>query len=417
MFASRPFTPDETGPLTGLKVLDLSRLVAGNMLSLQLADFGADVLKIEGVANADPLRDWTVEGQPLFWKVYCRNKRSLAVDLRQPDGMGILKRLIAEADVFIENFRPGTLEKMGLAPDALLALNPRLVVVRISGYGQTGPYRSMPGYGTLVEGLSGLATRLGFEDRPPILPPLALSDLVCGIYGAYATMVALQARTAEGGGQVVDLSLLETTMTLLGPQAETYRQTGRLPRRDGSRSEIASPRNVFRTLDGRWVSLSAPMQSMVERLFRTIGRADMIEDPRFATGAARLRNAEACEAPVAEFIAARDLGTVLALFKAADVTVAPVYDVDQVVTDPHVLEREAVVDLPDADLGRIAMHNVVPRLSGTAGSLRTPAPGHGEHSREVLADLGFADAEIDRLAGDGVILAPRGAASDGAAAQ
>jgi crotonobetainyl-CoA:carnitine CoA-transferase CaiB-like acyl-CoA transferase len=411
MLAVKNYDTQAQGPLAAIRVLDLSRLVAGNMLSLQLADFGADVLKIEGTQSTDPLRDWTVEGHALYWKVYCRNKRSVALNLRMDQGRKILLELVRTADVLLENYRPGTLEEMGLSPDTLLATNPRLVIVRISGYGQDGPYRTRPGYGTLVEGMSGLAARLGFSDRPPILPPLALSDLVCGIYGAYATMVAINSRSETGGGQVVDLSLLESTLTLLGPEAQTYKQTQAIPARNGSRSEIASPRNVFGTVDGRWISLSAPMQSMAERLFRVIGREDMITDPRFANNSQRLKNVEACEAPIAEFIAARPYDQVMALFQEAGVTVAPVNDVSQVVEDPHIIARESLVQLPDADLGMLAMHNVLPRLSQTPGSIRFPAPTHGEHTLEMLRELGYDAATIQALEKDGVVRGTSGTPS------
>jgi crotonobetainyl-CoA:carnitine CoA-transferase CaiB-like acyl-CoA transferase len=397
MLPTRQFKPDSKGPLSGVRVLDLSRLVAGNVVSLQLADFGADVLKVENTEGGDALRDWLVKGHPLFWKVYCRNKRSLALNLRQPAAREALIALIKTAHVFIENYRPGTLEKMELGPEQLLAINPKLVIVRISGYGQDGPYRDYPGYGTLVEGMSGLAARLGFDDRPPILPPLATADIVTGIYGAFATMVALRAQEAGAPGQVIDLSLLESVITLLGPESESYRQTGRVPPRSGSRSEITAPRNVFRTADGRWVSLSAPMKGMVERLFRVIGREDMLDDPRFATNSARLANAEACEAPIAEFIARMPLDEALDFFRKNEITVAPVYEVDQVLADPHVRERGTLVEVPDADLGMLAMHNIAPRLSGTPGDLRIPAPRLGEHTREALAEIGLDAAAIDAM--------------------
>ena len=396
MVKRREFTPQAAAPLDGLRVIDLSRLVAGNMVTLQLADYGAEVIKIEDPAKGDPLRAWKVGGHSLHWKVYARNKKSVALNLRAPDGLALLADLIAGADVLVENFRPGTLEDMGLAPAVLQARNPRLIVVRVSGFGQDGPYRARPGFGTLVEGMSGFAAMNGFADREPVLPPLALADMIAGLYGAFAVMVARRVVEHGGAGQVIDLPLLDPIVSILGPQAESFRQSGVRPPRTGSRSGTTSPRNVFATRDGRYVAISASIQAMAERLLRVVGRPDIIADPRFATNTTRVANAAACEQPVADFIAARDLKEVMAIFEAASITAAPVYDVDQLMSDPHVIEREVLVDVPDAELGQVMMHNVVPRLSATPGALRTAAPDLGEHTREVLAAIG---CDADRLAG------------------
>ncbi len=402
MVHRRDFAPDATPPLRDLRVIDLSRLVAGNMVSLQLADMGAEVIKVEDPQKGDPLRAWRVNGHSLHWKVYARNKKSLALSLRDPEALDLLKVLISTADVLIENFRPGTLEQMGLGPQALRSRNPRLIVVRVSGFGQDGPYAERPGFGSLVEGMSGFAAMNGFADREPVLPPLALADMIAGLYGAYAVMVARREVERGGAGQVIDLPLLDPIVSILGPQAETLRQTGRLPERTGSRSNTTSPRNVFRTKDGRYIAISASIQTMAERLLRTVGRADMIADPRFATNTARVANVAETEKPIADFIAARDCAEVMAIFEAAEITAAPVYDIDQLVADPHVVEREVLVDLPDAEMEQVTMHNVVPRLSATPGALRTPAPRLGQHTREILGAIG---CDADRLAA----LAARGA--------
>lgn len=397
MLHRREFQPGATPPLSGLRVVDLSRLVAGNMVSLQLADHGAEVIKIEDPARGDPLRAWRTEGHSLHWKVYARNKKSLALDLRHKDGLAILADLIAASDVLIENFRPGTLEAMGLAPATLHARTPKLIIVRVSGFGQDGPYRERPGFGTLVEGMSGFAAMNGFADREPVLPPLALADMVAGLYGAFAVMIARREVEAGRPGQVIDLPLLDPMVSILGPQAAMFQVSGEIPPRTGSRSNTTSPRNVFRTRDGRYIAISASIQAMAERLLRTIGREDMIADPRFANNTARVANAAECEAPIAEFIAARDSAEVLAIFEKAEITAAPVYDIDQLIDDPHVAEREILVELPDADLGYVAMHAVVPRLAATPGAIRTPAPRLGEHTDEVLRLLGRSEVEIERL--------------------
>ena len=394
----RSFEPHAKCPLDGVRVLDLSRLVAGNMLSLQLADFGAEVIKIEDPIKGDPLRDWRVEGVSVHWKVYARNKKSFAVNLREPDGRSLLLRVVETAQVFIENFRPGTLEAMGLAPETLFARNPKLILVRISGWGQDGPYRDRPGFGTLVEGMSGFAAKTGYPDRPPVLPPLALADMVAGLYGAAAVLTALRAIEVNGSeGQVIDLPLLDPIFSILGPEAAIHKLTGRVPKRCGSRSTLTSPRNVFQTSDGRWIAISASIQAMTERVFRTIGRPDMISDPRFRTNTDRVRNAEECEAPLREFIAARTLAENLSIFERAEVTAAPVYDIDQFVADPHVRAREIVVDLPDPEMGSVPMHAIVPRLSATPGKIRRPAPELGEHNFALLAGLGLSADDVTDL--------------------
>jgi crotonobetainyl-CoA:carnitine CoA-transferase CaiB-like acyl-CoA transferase len=394
----QPFHPEAKCPLDGIRALDLSRLVAGNMLSLQLADFGAEVIKIEDPGKGDPLRDWRVDGISAHWKVYGRNKKSVTLGLRQREGRDLLLRLTESAQIFIENFRPGTLETMGLAPAVLQARNPRLIIVRVSGWGQDGPYRDRPGFGSLVEGMSGFAAKTGFPDRPPVLPPLALADMIAGLYGAYAVMVALREVEANGGnGQVIDLPLLDPIVSILGPEAALFKLKGAVTPRSGSRSATSSPRNVFETSDGKWISISASIQAMAERVFRAIGRPDMIDDPRFRTNADRVRNAEACEAPLRDFIRERTLNDALQVFERAEVTAAPVYDIAQFLADPHVRARQIVVDLPDSEMGSVPMHAVVPRLSGTPGAIRTPAPELGEHTREILGALGITNDELARL--------------------
>ncbi len=391
-------------PLDGVRVIDMSRLVSGNMVSLQLADFGAEVIKIEDPKRGDPLRAWQTAGVSVHWKVYSRNKKSVALSLREPRGRELLSDLAAGAQVLIENFRPGTIEAMGLGPEILHRRNPGLIIVRVSGWGQDGPYRDRPGFGTLVESMSGYAARTGFPDREPALPPTALADMVAGLYGAMAVLVALRHREVGGGrGQVIDLPLLDPLFSFIATEAAIYRLTGVVRERTGSRSETTSPRNVFRTRDGRYIGISASIQAMAERLFRAIGRADMIADPRFRTNSDRVRNAEACEAPIVAFIESRTLDENMAIFERAEVTAAPVYDIDQFMADPHVLAREILVDLPDDELGRLPMHNIIPRLSETPGKLRRPAPSLGEHTAEILGGLGLAPAEIEGLAREGII--------------
>src|SRR6185437_623397 len=403
----KPFEPDAACPLDGVRVVDMSRLVAGNAVTSQLADFGAEVIKIEDPGKGDPLRAWQTNGVSVHWKLYSRNKKSVALSPRDKRGLSLLRDLIVGADVLVENFRPGTLEKMGLAPAALHALNPRLVIVRVSGWGQDGPYKDRPGFGTLVESMSGYASRTGFADREPVLPPTALADMVAGLYGAFATMVALRRVEVEGGnGQVIDLPLLDPLFSFIATEAPIFNLTKAIRPRTGSRSETTSPGNVFRTRAGPYIGISASIQAMSERLFKALGREDMIAEPRFHNNTVRVKNADQTEAPIVEFIGSRTLEENMKIFEAAEVTASPVYDIDQFLADPHVQARDIVVDVPDAQLGNITMHNIIPRLGETPGRLRTPAPEIGEHTAEILGQLGVDEAALAALAKDGVIGLP-----------
>lgn len=389
-FAAMRWDPVAEGPLAGIKVLDLSRLVAGNMLSLQLADFGADVVKIEPPVG-DPLREWKEDGLSLFWKTYGRNKRSVVLNLRKTADREALWALIEGADVLIENYRPGTLEQMGFGPELLLARNPDLVVVRISGFGQTGPYAEFPGFGTIVEGMSGYAYRTGFPDREPVLPPLALADMIAGIYGMSATMTALFARQqGKVRGQVIDLSLLEPIFSVLGPEAGIHALTGKVKERVGSASNTACPRNVYRCADGRYVALSGSTPAVARRIFEIIGRADMNEDPRFSTNSARLKHRELVDEAIGAWFSGHSHDEALAIMRESGATVGPIYSIADAAADPHFAEREVIVSLDDDDHGSLPMHNIVPRLSATPGRFRRPAPELGEHTAEVLAAAGIA---------------------------
>jgi len=397
VFAKRQFDPAAKGPLVGTRVLDLSRLVAGNMLSLQLADAGADVIKIEPPAG-DPLRDWKDDGHSLYWKTYSRNKRSVVLNLRQEAAMAALWALIETADVFIENFRPGTLERMGLSPEALHARNPNLIIVRISGFGQTGPYAQFPGFGTIVEGMSGFAYRTGFPDREPVLPPLALADMIAGVYGSSATVTALLARDrGYAKGQVIDLSLLEPMFSVLGPEAAIYQTTGKIKERVGSASNTAAPRNVYRCRDGKYVALSGSTPQVARRIFEIIGRADMNQDPRFATNSERVKNRDLVDEAVGGWFAGHDHDEALKIMRDAGATVGPIYNIADAVSDPHFAEREIIVDVEDTQFGSLPMHNIVPRLSETPGVWRRPAPTLGEHTAEVLTEAGLSASAIDLI--------------------
>jgi crotonobetainyl-CoA:carnitine CoA-transferase CaiB-like acyl-CoA transferase len=398
------YQPGANLPLRGVRVVDISRLVAGNMVTHLLADFGAEVIKVEHPLRGDDLRNWRVEGVPTYWKVYARNKKSLTLDYRSDEGRLIFAKLVRTAHVLVENFVPGSLEKYGLGPEWLHSINEKLIIVRVSGWGQTGPFKLKPGFGSLVEAMSGFAAMNGFADRPPVLPPMALADMIAGLYGAMAIMIALREIEMKGGkGQIVDLSLFEPILATLGPQVANYVLTNTVAPRIGSRSTTAAPRNVYECSDGKFVALSAAMQSMAERLFRTMGREDLIDDPRYKTNTERVRNDEELDPIIAEFMAQRTQAENLELFDNAGVTVGPVCDASDLLSHPYICEREAIVSVPDADMGQLPMHNVTPRLSRTPGAIRTPAPVLGEHTAELLAELQISSEEQESLKHAGVV--------------
>ncbi|SDS09017.1 CaiB/BaiF CoA transferase family protein [Microlunatus soli] len=388
--------PARDRPLHGVRVLDLSRLVAGNQLTLLLGDFGADVIKVEQPGVGDSLRRWRTDGQDAHWQVYGRNKRSITLDLKSDGGRDLLLRLAEGAQLVVESFRPGTLERLGIDGPTLRDRNPALVLVRISGWGQTGAYADRPGFGTLVEAMSGLAAMNGFPDREPVLPPGALADMIAGSYGAFAAVMAIRTAETTGEGQDIDLSLFEPLFSVLGPQAAMYKITGQPPQRSGSRSRTSAPRNVYRCADGRWLALSGSTQPMTETLFRAIGRPELITDPRFVDNSARLQNVTELDKILDDYFGARDLADIVDLMRAAGVTAAPVSDIADLVDSEYVTSRQVIVDGPaptddsddhDHDRDTVPMHNVVPRLTRTPGAIARPAPHLGEHNDEILGPL------------------------------
>lgn len=400
----RNFKPDAKGPLDGLRILDMTRVVAGNELTCILADYGADVIKIETPGKGDDLRNWKTEGISTHWKVYSRNKRSLTLNLREERAKELFLKLVGTADALVENYRPGTLEKMGMAPETLHGINPKLVIVRISGWGQDGMYQHKPGFGTLIEAMSGFAASNGFEDRPPVLPAFAMADMVAGLTGASALLAAIREVEVNGGkGQVVDLALFDPLFSIQGPLAANYKVTGRVPKRLGSRFTMAAPRNAYQCSDGKWVALSASTQGMWEQFARAIGQEALIEDPRFKTNADRLKNVDELDEIVGAWMGSNDRETVLDHCDKAGVTVGPICDIADLVEHPYVKDREIIVEVPDKELGTLPMHTVTARLSGTPGEFFRPAPELGEHNADILEELGVDPAELETLSKDGVI--------------
>ncbi|RSN02640.1 acyl-CoA transferase [Nonomuraea sp. WAC 01424] len=391
--------------LADLRVIDAATLFAGPSAAMMLGDFGADVIKIEHPRRGDPSRGHgaSVDGVGLWWKSLSRNKRTAAVDLSRAEGQEILRRLAERSDVLIENFRPGTLERWNLAPEDLLKANPRLIVARMTGFGQVGPMAGRPGFGTLAEAMSGFAAMTGQPDGPPTLPPLALADGIAGLAMSYAIMVALHARAATGRGQVIDLAIIEPILGLLGPQMTAYKALGVVPERTGNRSSSNAPRNTYRTRDGRWLAISTSAQPIAERVVTLVGRPDLVEQPWFASGHGRLQHVDELDEAVATWIAARDAEEVIARFEEAQAAVAPIYDVTDLARDPQYAALGTFVDLPDEELGTVTMQNVLFRLSETPGEIRWPGRPLGHDTDEVLGELDYPAETVAALRADGVI--------------
>jgi crotonobetainyl-CoA:carnitine CoA-transferase CaiB-like acyl-CoA transferase len=390
-------------PLDGVRVLDLSRMVAGGVAGMLLADFGADVVKVEQPGTGDPLRQWTAEGQPFWWKVYARNKRFVTLDLKSEDGCALLLRVLPQFDVLMESFVPGTLERMGLAPATLQARHPGLVILRISGWGQTGPGAARPGFGTLVEAASGFAAMNGEPGGAPIVPSFPLADATSALYAVNAIMFALYHRDVHGGsGQVIDLSLFESLFSLLGPLSAEFAALGKTRSRNGSRSKNAGPRGCYRTQDGGWIAVSGSTPKMAERFLRAYGLDAMLADPCFADNEARVIHGPELDAAIGDAIGARTVTQNLAIIEEHRLTAGPVNTVADVEQDPHWRARPLTVDIPDH--GRsIRMHNVVPRLSATPGEIQWTGGALGQDNQSVYHELGVSCDEQKQLAAAGVI--------------
>ncbi|MFD9189819.1 CaiB/BaiF CoA transferase family protein [Streptomyces phaeochromogenes] len=392
-------------PLTGLRVLDLATLFAGPLAATMLGDFGAEVIKVEHPRRPDPSRGHgpSKNGIGLWWKLLGRNKRTMTLDLSTNGGRTTLLRLAASADVIIENFRPGTLEKWDLGWEELSAANPLLVLARVTGFGQFGPYAHRPGFGTLAEAMSGFAAITGEPDAPPTLPPFGLADSIAGLATAYAVMTALAARDRTGSGQVVDMAIIEPILTVLGPQPLWYDQLGHVQPRTGNRSQNNAPRNTYRTADGSWVAVSTSAQSVAERVMRLVGRPDLTAEPWFTTGAERARHTDVLDEAVGSWIADHTREEVIAEFEKAEAAVAPIQDVRDVMTDPQYAALDTVTTVDDPELGPLRMQNVLFRLTETPGGIRWAGRPHGADTDTVLAELGLTEAEITTLRAEGAL--------------
>jgi crotonobetainyl-CoA:carnitine CoA-transferase CaiB-like acyl-CoA transferase len=388
---------EKNGPLAGLKVVDCSTVLAGPISAMVLADFGADVVKIEH-PTGDALRKMghAKDGHGVWWKVTNRNKRTITLDLHDEDGKSAFLGLVKDADVLVENFRTGTLEKWGLGWDVLTKLNPRLVMLRVTGFGQTGPYRFRPGYGTVAEAFSGFAHITGEPEGPPTLPPFGLADGVAAYHGVFAIMFAIYERDVQGSGkgQFIDLALYEPLFSCLGAQVSTYDQLGLIQGRRGNRSDNNVPRNAYQTKDGRWVALSTASPSIAKRVMNLVGGQGTGDDPRYATNVERVKRADEVDGMVADWIGARTLTEVLDAFEKVEAAIGPVYDAAQILQDPQYLARESVTTVQDPELGPLKMQNVFPRMSRTPGRIKFAGPRVAQHQDEVIAEL-EAEGKID----------------------
>ncbi|MFD9566936.1 CaiB/BaiF CoA transferase family protein [Streptomyces sp. NPDC059994] len=398
-------TPLPTTPLQGLRVLDLATLFAGPLAATMLGDFGAEVIKVEHPRRPDPSRGHgpAKDGIGLWWKLLGRNKRTITLDLSTPGGRETLLRLAASTDVIIENFRPGTLERWGLGWPELAAANDRLVLARVTGFGQCGPYAHRPGFGTLAEAMSGFAAVTGEPDGPPTLPPFGLADSIAALATAYAVLTALTARTATGRGQVIDMAIIEPILTVLGPQPIWYDQLGYVQPRTGNRSRNNAPRNTYRTADGSWLAVSASAQSVAERVMRLVGRPELIAEPWFTTGSGRAEHADELDEAVGGWIGRRTREEAMTAFEKAEAAIAPIYDIREVMTDPQYRALDTLTTVDDPELGPVRMQNVLFRLSETPGAIRWAGRPHGADTDAVLTELGLSAQEITTLRKTGAL--------------
>jgi len=400
-------TEGKAPPLQGLRVIDAATVIAGPTIGMLMGDFGADVLKIEH-PRGDVLRSTgrQKDGVGLWFKMANRNKRAITLNFSTPRGAALFKELIKSTDVLIENFRTGTMEKWGLGWEDLKAINPRLVMVRVTGFGQTGPYKNRPGFGTIAEAFSGFAATTGEPEGPPTLPNFGLADGIAAAYGTFAAMFALYARDAKGSGkgQYIDLSIYEPLFQVMGPQPIEFDQLGAVQRRYGNRSMNNAPRNTYKTRDGHWVAISTNAPAIVTRVLTLCGGKSVAEDPRFQTPQGRVAHIEEVDGIVAKWIARHDLATVLDEFEKAEAAIGPAYTIDQIFEDPQYQARNDIIEIEDEDLGRLRMTNAFPFMSETPAKVRHAGPRKGQHNEEILCgELGLSPEELAKLKEDGVV--------------
>lgn len=391
--------------LDDIRVLDIATLFAGPTAATIMADFGADVIKVEHPRKPDPARTHgqSKNGIGLWWKILGRNKQAITLNLSSPDGQEIFLELVKTADVVIENFRPGTLERWGIGPERLREINPRLIVTRVTGFGQFGPRANEPAFGTIAEAMSGFAHSTGQPDGPPTLPPLALADNISGLAATIATLTALHHRDRTGQGQVIDLAIIEPIMQMLGAQITVYDQLGVITQRKGNRSENNAPRNTYLTADGDWVAISTSAHSIAERVMRMVGRPDIVEQSWFHDGYQRALHSDEIDEAVGSWIRQRSTEDVVDEFAKAQAALGVVYDASRVISDPQYNAIGAIATVQDEDLGPVRMPNVLFRMSETPGSIRHAGRGHGADTEAVLASIGVSPDQVEQLRAAGVV--------------
>lgn len=398
---------DKPQLLSGLRILDLATMLAAPMASTLLSDFGADVVKVELPDREDPLRDLPPhkDGKPLWWKVTNRNKKGITLDIRKPQGRDLLLEIIDNFDVLVENFRPGTLEGYGLGPEVLQAGHPGLIILRVSGYGQTGPNASNPGFARVAEAFSGLTYLCGYPDRSPMHIGFPIADATAGIFGALGIIIACwnKAKNPEAPGEIIDLSLVESVFRLLEFLPIEYDQLGHIRERSGNRSQYAGPSNIYRSKDEKWISMSASAQSIFANFANQMGRPDLIEDPRFATNSARVDHAEELDAIVAAWFAKRTQDEALEEMAAGSVAGGPVNSIEDIFNSEQYLAREAIIRVDDPELGPVAMPAVTPKFARKPGAVTRTGPRHGQDTNSVLKSLGLSEDHIAELRRNGVI--------------
>ena len=385
------------GALAGLRVLDVSTILAGPFAAMLLGDSGADVIKVEH-PRGDSLRTHghSRDGHGLMWKQFNRNKRCVTLDLSKPEGQQVLIALARGADVLIENFRPGVMERWNLSFERLRAANGRLVMLRMTGFGQFGPYAQRPGFGTLAESMSGFAAITGEADGPPTLPPFGLADCIAGITGAYAVMTAIHARQRTGEGAMIDMAIIEPIMAVLGNQALVLDQLGVIQKRIGNRTANNAPRNTYRTRDGHWVAVSTSADRIAVRVLELVGRPDITREPWFASGFGRAQHADILDEVVGAWIAERDQAEVLRLFEEAEAAIAPIYEIDEAMADPQYTALGTFIELADEDLGPITMQNALFRMTSSPPAVRFAGRRLGQDNDQVYTELGFDPDDLRR---------------------
>ena len=401
-----PASATNARPLTGLKVLELGQLIAGPFAGKILAEFGAEVIKIESPDGGDPLRQWRLlhKGTSLWWYVQARNKKSVTANLRVAEGQEIVRRLARDADIVIENFRPGTLEKWGLGYDALSAVNPGLILLRLSGFGQTGPYRDQPGFGAVGESMGGMRHVTGFPDRPPVRMNISIGDALAALHGVIGVLMALHHRESRGGnGQVVDVALYEAVFNMMESLIPDYDIAGETRGRIGTGLTNIVPSNTYTTRDGHSIVIAGNGDSIYKRLMHAIGRDDLGQDPALANNVGRVKRTAEIDGAIGAWAVERDLDDIIATLKAADVPHGKIYTAADIVADPHYLARDMIRRMTLPDGTPLKLPGIVPKLSATPGEMEWIGPALGEHTDEVLRGIGYSGEDIARLRAAGAI--------------